>query len=143
MVKTATKRARKLRQNQTDAESLLWFELRNRLLNGYKLNRQMAIGNYIADFVCRSKKLIIELDGGQHSESAADTRRTDWLNKQGYSVIRFWNNEVYCERQAVLETLLAVLEGKIASPSPDLRFAPATLSPEGRVKTRPLWRRSQ
>ena len=134
MTTTSTKFARSLRHNQTDAESLLWFELRNRLLNGHKFTRQTPVGPYIVDLVCRRKKLIIELDGGQHCESDSDTKRTKWLNNQGYSVIRFWNDEVYYKRQSVLETILAVLEGEIKNPSPALRFSPATLSPQGRGK---------
>jgi very-short-patch-repair endonuclease len=84
------------------------------------------------DFVCRRKRLVIEVDGSQHAESAGDFTRTAWLNDQGYSVLRFWNDEVLRERRAVLETFLAVLNGEISSPSPGLRFAPATLSPLGR-----------
>jgi len=127
MTTTSTKFARNLRSNQTDAEGLLWFELRNRMLNGYKFTRQTPIGPYIVDLVCRRNKLIVELDGSQHCESDSDAKRTRWLNNQGYSVIRFWNDEVYYERQSVLETILAVLDGKIIAPSPALRFAPATL----------------
>ncbi|MEC9343765.1 MAG: DUF559 domain-containing protein, partial [Pseudomonadota bacterium] len=124
--------ARMMRKHPTDADGLLWLELRHRLLNGYRFNRQVRIGPYIADFVCRSQKLIVELDGSQHAENAADESRTLELNARGYSVLRFWNDEIVDEREAVLETILAVLEGQIHSPSPDLRFAPADLSPPGR-----------
>jgi very-short-patch-repair endonuclease len=124
--------ARSMRAQPTDAESVLWFELRNRLLNGYRFSRQVRIGPYIADLVCRSKKLIVELDGRQHCDDASDERRTRYLNAAGYSVLRFWNNEVFFERQAVLETILATLEGRISTRSPGLRFAPAGLSPVGR-----------
>lgn len=125
--------ARAMRAAPTDAEHLLWFEIRNRLLNGYRFNRQVRIGGYIADFVCRSERLIVELDGGQHSESAHDERRTRDLNQRGYRVLRFWNDEVVFERGAVLDMILAVLEGRIHSPSPGLRFALADLSPAGRA----------
>lgn len=121
-----------MRAAPTDAEHLLWFELRNRSLNGYRFNRQVRIGRYVADFACRSHNLIIELDGGQHCENADDERRTRDLNARGYSVLRFWNDEVVFERGAVLDTILAVLDGHIHSPSPGLRFAPADLSPMGR-----------
>ncbi|XHM77797.1 endonuclease domain-containing protein [Mesorhizobium sp. ANAO-SY3R2] len=128
----ATARARKLRLDETEAEYRLWGELRGRHLNGYKFARQVPLGPYVADFVCRDRRLVVEIDGSQHADSASDAIRTEWLNRQGYSVLRFWNNEVLAERQTVLETILAVLEGKISTPSPDLRFAPATLSPLGR-----------
>ena len=94
--------------------------------------RQAPIKPYITDFLCRVRMLVLELDGAQHSESRWDARRDAWLCSQGYSVLRFWNDEVLRERRAVLDTLLAVLEGRMGSPSPGLRFAPATLSPAGR-----------
>ncbi|RUX72420.1 endonuclease domain-containing protein [Mesorhizobium sp. M7A.F.Ca.US.006.04.2.1] len=128
----ATARARKLRVDETEAEYRLWGELRDRHLNGYKFVRQVPLGPFIADFVCREVSLIVELDGSQHADSPTDPSRTAWLNGQGYSVLRFWNHEVLAERRAVLDTILACLDGKIATPSPDLRFAPATLSPLGR-----------
>ncbi|MGE3365198.1 MAG: endonuclease domain-containing protein [Rhizobiaceae bacterium] len=128
----ATARARALRADDTEPEYRLWGELRGRRLNGYKFVRQVPIGPYIVDFLCREHWLVIELDGAQHSESKYDTRRDGWLNSNGYSVLRFWNHEVLKERRAVLDTILAALEGRIDAPSPGLRFAPATLSPPGR-----------
>lgn len=128
----ATERARLLRTNDTEPEYRLWGELRARRLNGHKFVRQIPLGPYVVDFLCRERRLVLELDGAQHSGSRADVRRDRWLNQQGYSVLRFWNHEVLQERRAVLETLLAVLEGEISAPSPGLRFAPATLSPVGR-----------
>ncbi|GGF41041.1 hypothetical protein GCM10011321_34730 [Youhaiella tibetensis] len=122
-------RARQLRIRASDAENRLWYHLRNRALGGFKFARQLPIGPYVADFVCRERNLVVELDGGQHDWSTTDARRTEWLNGQGYSVVRFWNNEVLANTDGILEMLLAVLEG---NPSPDLRFAPATLSPTGR-----------
>src|SRR5690606_5991193 len=118
-------RPRQLRRDATDAESRLWYVLRNRGLGAHKFVRQMAIGPFIADFVCREVGLIIELDGGQHAESADDLRRTTYLNAEGYSVLRFWNNEVMDNRDGVLEAISRTIAG---APSPDLRFAPATLS---------------
>lgn len=132
----ATARARKLRQDETEAEYRLWGELRGRHLNGFKFARQIPLGPYVVDFVCRDRRIIIEIDGSQHADSVNDAVRTGWLNRQGYSVLRFWNQEVLAERSAVLETILAVLEGRISTPSPGLRFAPATLSPLGRGDTR-------
>ncbi|TPM40979.1 DUF559 domain-containing protein [Mesorhizobium sp. B2-3-2] len=127
-----TARARQLRFDETGAEYRLWGELRGRHLNGYKCVRQMPLGPFFADFVCRKEWLIVELDGSQHADSQTDPARTAWLNGQGYSVLGFWNHEVLAERRAVLDTILACLDGKISTPSPDLRFAPATLSPLGR-----------
>jgi len=122
-------RRRQLRQHATDAENRLWYVLRNRGLGGHKFVRQMAIGPFIADFVCREAGLIIELDGGQHAENAEDIRRTTYLTAEGYSILRFWNNEAMDSRDGVLEAISRTIAG---SPSPDLRFAPATLSPSGR-----------
>lgn len=124
--------ARDLRKNQTDAEALLWADLRDCRLAGYRFSRQVRIGRFIVDFCCRAQKLIVELDGGQHAESETDHLRSCWLNEQGYSVLRFWNNEITASRQSVLETILAVLERRITTPSPGLRFARADLSPAGR-----------
>jgi very-short-patch-repair endonuclease len=124
-----TSRPRQLRRNATDAENRLWYVLRNRGLNGLKFVRQMPVGPYIVDFACREVALIVEIDGGQHAESAADEVRTAYLNREGYSVLRFWNTDVLSNRDGVLSTILRVIEGY---PSPDLRYAPATLSPRGR-----------
>lgn len=127
----ATARARALRADDTEPEYRFWGELRNRRLNGHKFVRQIPIGPYIVDFPCREHRLVVELDGGQHCDSEHDRIRDRWLSENGYSVLRFWNNEVMKERRAVLETALAVLEGRVLAPSPGLRFAPATLSPGG------------
>ena len=110
-------------------ENQLWYMLRNRGVAGHKFVRQMPIGPYIADFACRELGLIIELDGGQHATSTTDARRTAYLNSQGYGVLRFWNTEIVENRDGVLSAILGIIEG---TPSPDLRFAPATLSPMGR-----------
>src|SRR5579871_254067 len=87
--------ARRLRRNQSDAEYALWSELRAHKFFALKFRRQHPIGRYIVDFCCIDKQLIIELDGSQHLESAAyDERRTAFLNRQGFRVVRFWNHEV-------------------------------------------------
>jgi very-short-patch-repair endonuclease len=124
-----TTRQRQLRRNATDAENRLWYVLRNRGLGGWKFVRQSPVGPYIADFACREAALIVELDGGQHADNTRDERRTAYLNAQGYGVLRFWNNEVLQNRDGVRWAIQSTIEG---SPSPDLRFAPATLSPRGR-----------
>ena len=107
--------ARNFRKNMTEAENRMWYFLRDRRLNGYKFIREMAIDPYIADFVCRSKKVIIEIDGAQHAEEQAikyDKKRTEFLEKNGYKVIRFWNAEVFGDINGVLEAILAFLKEK-------------------------------
>jgi very-short-patch-repair endonuclease len=89
--------ARNLRRQQTDAELLLWNTLRNAQVGGSKFRRQHPIGNYIVDFVNLEKKLIVEIDGGQHNNiktKEKDDKRTLWLNCEGYKVLRFWNNDI-------------------------------------------------
>jgi very-short-patch-repair endonuclease len=104
-------RARNLRKNRTDAENRMWYYLRNRRLAGYKFVREKVVGKYIADFVCREKKLIIEVDGGQHMAAAAyDQQRTKDLEAIGYQVVRFWNNEVHENIQGVMENILNLLK---------------------------------
>ncbi|SHL71758.1 endonuclease domain-containing protein [Roseibium suaedae] len=105
--------ARKLRQNGTDAERRLWHHLRNRNLNGWKFRRQVPIGLFVADFMCKEARLIVEIDGSQHADDLArDGARTAHLNELGYSVIRFWNADVLTATDAVLETILAELNRK-------------------------------
>ena len=99
-----------LRKNQTDAESLLWRRLRNRQLGGYKFRRQHSFPPYVVDLVCVENRMIIELDGGQHTSTAeADALRTKFLEQKGFSVVRFWNNEVLSNTEAVLERILELL----------------------------------
>ncbi len=109
--------ARTLRKHQTDAEQRLWRSLRKRQLNGYRFRRQHPIGKYIVDFVSLDTKVIIELDGSQHQEQQHyDTQRDEWLHSQGYSVLRFWNNQVMNEFDGVLEEILNVLPPSQSSP---------------------------
>ncbi len=104
-------KARSLRQTQTDAEGLLWHYLRNKRLGGYKFRRQHPMGKYIADFVCLSRKLIIELDGGHHAkENDYDEERDRFLQNEGYRVMRFWNNEILESCMGVLEKVFDALE---------------------------------
>jgi very-short-patch-repair endonuclease len=103
--------ARRLRVNQTDAEALLWKHIRNRQIDGHKFVRQQPIAGYICDFVCREKLLVIEVDGGQHAESAADAIRTRRLSEEGYRTLRFWNNEVLENMEGVLLTIQSELRG--------------------------------
>jgi very-short-patch-repair endonuclease len=107
------RRARDLRQNQTEAEGLLWRRLRSRLLGRFKFVRQEPIGPYFADFVCREQRLVVEVDGATHStddERRRDVTREAFLRDQGYPVARFHNDEVYRNIAGVLETILAALE---------------------------------
>jgi very-short-patch-repair endonuclease len=104
--------ARALRRDSTDAERILWSELRNHRLNGMSFRRQVPIENFIADFVCHTAKLVIELDGGQHfSDQAerADAARSAVIEAQGFKVIRFSNLDVMTNRAGVLETIAAAI----------------------------------
>ena len=103
--------ARKLRVNQTDAETVLWNRIRNRQIDGYKLVRQEPIAGHVCDFVCRDKLLIIEVDGGQHNESASDATRDRRLAEDGYRVLRFWNNDVLGNIEGVLVAIQSALRG--------------------------------
>ena len=101
---------RKLRREQTDAERKLWSLLRSRQLEAYKFRRQHSIGPYIADFCCLERRLVIELDGGQHAEQIQkDERRTEYLKSKGFQVLRIWDHEVFKETGAVMENILKVL----------------------------------
>ena len=104
--KKITKLARGLRKSHTDAELLLWKYLRTRQMDGVKFRRQQPIGKYIVDFVSFEKRIVIELDGGQHSaEQERDRERDNWLSKQGFKVLRFWDNEVLQNLEGVLEVI--------------------------------------
>jgi adenine-specific DNA-methyltransferase len=99
-----TSRSRALRRDSTEAEKKLWSVLRNRQLNGLKFRKQVEIGSYIVDFLCPEKRLIIEVDGGQHAPER-DARRTAYLESQGFRIIRFWNNDVLENLDGVWTTI--------------------------------------
>jgi len=104
--------AKNLRKKATDTEKVLWYHLSNRNLEGAKFRRSQQIGNYIVDFMCFEKKLIIELDGGQHneiSEKLKDEKRTLALKKKHYKVLRYWDNDVLQNIDGVLENIRQVL----------------------------------
>ncbi len=103
----ANERARALRRQLTDAEQKLWSILRLRKLGGLKFRRQFPIGPYIADFVCLERRLVIEVDGGQHAVTAKqeDAARTAWLQTQGFRVLRFWNNDVLGNPEGVRDAV--------------------------------------
>ncbi len=111
--------ARGLRKRQTDAERALWSKLRNKQIEGVKFRRQQPIGSYIVDFVSLERKLIIEIDGGQHNQRKVrekDEEREKWLKEKGYQILRFWNNDVLTNIEGVLEKIKETLEE--ISPSP-------------------------
>ncbi|MEJ0025394.1 MAG: endonuclease domain-containing protein [Rhizomicrobium sp.] len=127
--------ARRLRTDMTDAERVLWALLRNRRLGGVKFRRQQPIGPYIADFFCRSARLVVELDGDQHGvaeQQLHDEARTRYLNDQGYSVIRFSNLDVLKHRDVVMESVEHALAlGVRPLPEPPLAVRPSL---KGRVE---------
>jgi very-short-patch-repair endonuclease len=110
-------RARALRRALTPAEIALWTRIRGRQLGGFKFARQEPIDRYYVDFVCREQRLIIELDGGQHSERPEDKQRDSALRALGYRVIRIWNNDVIDNLGGVLQRLLSELEKQPLTPS--------------------------
>lgn len=110
----ATSRARRLRAEQSPAERSVWSRLRNRRSAGWKFRRQAPIDRFVVDFVCSDAWLIVEHDGGQHSEDTAaarDRARTVILERCGYLVVRFWSAEVFSNLDGVCETILAMLQG--------------------------------
>ncbi len=107
--------ARELRNNLTEAEKCLWYELRCKNL-GVKFRRQAVIGRYIVDFICYERKLIIEVYGGQHAFSQEDTERDQWLRKQGFEIIRFWNHDVLKNREGVLYRIVERLKSPLPIP---------------------------
>lgn len=120
-------RARSLRQNQTPAEICLWGHLRDRRIHDFKFRRQVTIGPYIVDFLCHEARLVVELDGSQHRDQAAyGMQRTRYLEKCGFHVLRYWNNEVMQNEEGVLEGIDARLIALTVpqSPSPSGRGCP-------------------
>lgn len=101
--------ARTLRRNATDAEGKMWRLLRDRRLVGIKFRRQVPIGPFVADFAAISHRLVVELDGSQHAESARDLRRDAFLAADGWHVLRFWNNDVMHNTKGVLESIVQVV----------------------------------
>ena len=106
-------RARRLRRDLTDAETLLWSKLRDRKLQGLKFRRQYPIAGFIADFACVESGILVEIDGGQHTPKR-DQRRSAILEVRGFQILRYWNNEVLRNIEGVLSDILSA----IATPSP-------------------------
>ena len=116
----STEHARALRKNMTDAEKFLWRQLNRGQIDNLRFRRQEPIGNFIVDFVCFERTLIVELDGGQHADQTAyDERRTRWLESQGFCVLRFWNNAVLQNTAGVLEVIRDALEKRRCPPHPN------------------------
>ncbi len=109
MVSRAVIKARGLRQEATDAERRLWAILRDRRLRGAKFRRQHPVGPFIVDFACLAERLIVEADGGQHCGSDDDARRAGWLERHGWRVVRFWNNDILQNPDGVFESIRVAL----------------------------------
>jgi very-short-patch-repair endonuclease len=116
--KPLVKIAKRLRGEMTDAERVLWREVRAHRFAGYKFKRQEPLDSYVVDFICYEAKLIIEIDGGQHADKrGADEVRTRWLESQGYCVLRFWNNDVLNNIEGVMQEIEKYLNSE-PTPSP-------------------------
>ncbi|WP_411968071.1 endonuclease domain-containing protein [Mesorhizobium sp. CA6] len=105
-----------MRRESTDAEDRLWQELRGRRLDNIKFRRQVPIGRFVADFVCAKARLIVEIDGSQHAESDRDQERDAELKARGFRVLRFWNDDVLKELDAVCDTIIAYVKDKSLQP---------------------------
>jgi very-short-patch-repair endonuclease len=127
----ALHRARKLRANMTDAERKLWFALRDRRFADFKFRRQAPLGRFFVDFLCYDARLVIEVDGGQHSGSASDIGRDEWLRANAFRILRFWNNDVLGNLDGVLTTILAALTEMLPHPARAMRAIPSPAGEEG------------
>jgi len=121
-----TASARKLRSRMTDAERKLWFSLRDRRFADFKFRRQVSLGPYIADFLCFTSRLVVEVDGGQHADSTQDAARDRWFAENDVRVLRFWNNDVLGNLEGVLTRLTDNLKD---TPHPTPRSRSASPSP--------------
>ncbi|RTL94639.1 MAG: endonuclease domain-containing protein [Hyphomicrobiales bacterium] len=108
--------ARAMRREPTEAEDRLWQELRGRRLDNIKFKRQVPMGRYVADFLCAEARLIIEIDGSQHAESLRDLERDAELKARGFRVLRFWNDDVLKELDAVCDTIIAYVRDESLQP---------------------------
>ncbi|WP_309607096.1 DUF559 domain-containing protein [Phenylobacterium sp.] len=127
-------RARRMRRSDTDAEAKLWNALRDRRLGGWKWRRQTPIGPYIPDFLCVEASLVVELDGGQHADRMDyDDRRSAYLKRRGFRVLRFWNSAVLTNRDGVCDGILDACGGDAPRQDEDAS-SPAPRAGEGRVR---------
>ena len=137
---------RDLRGHMTDAENCLWRRLRGRQITGCKFRRQHPFMDYVLDFVCLEKRLVVEVDGGQHQDCEQDLIRDRRLNDAGFRVLRFWNNQVLAETDAVVESIWTALNSECEAerthplPSPDTAPKRTTKPPKngGQVAAYPL-----
>jgi len=137
---TLKNNAKYLRTHMTDAETKLWYYLRGHRFSGLKFKRQKPIGPYIVDFVCIRHALIIEVDGGQHQNSDDDQQRDTWFHARGWQVLRFWNHDVLCDIESVLDAIYLAVFGD-STPSPP---APLPQAGEGsNANTTPMQEGSQ
>jgi very-short-patch-repair endonuclease len=119
-------RARSLRQGPNLPEALLWNALKSHKLENHKFVRQFPLGPYFADFCCRGRKLVIEIDGSQHVDSSYDRKRDQYMQHKGYAVLRFWAGSILKNMDGVINTILFTLQGghKTEVIEHDLRFIP-------------------
>jgi very-short-patch-repair endonuclease len=121
--------ARGMRRTSTSAEEAMWRILRARALSGYKFRRQAPVENFILDFVCFERRVIVEIDGSQHTNSHRDAARDKLLSEAGFETIRYWNDDVLTRPALVLEDLLARLAEEKGNPSPRSGLRPEPPSP--------------
>jgi very-short-patch-repair endonuclease len=118
-----------MRRTSTDAEAAMWRLLRARVLSGFKFRRQVPVENFILDFVCFERRVIVEIDGSQHANSRRDATRDKQLSDAGFQTIRYWNNDVLMRPTSVLEDLVARLTENEGNPSPGSGLRPEPPSP--------------
>ena len=110
--------AAKLRRDMTEAERHIWCAVRDRRLDGFKFRRQVSIGPYVVDFMCLDARMIVEIDGRQHTPEF-DAQRTATVEGAGFEIVRFWNNDVIGNLDGVLTTLIDRLRARtLTQPSP-------------------------
>jgi very-short-patch-repair endonuclease len=126
-------RAKSLRHEMTEAETRLWPTLRGHRLSRLSFCRQTPIGPFIVDFVCHERRLVIELDGGQHAESPRDAERDRWLASKGYRVLRFWNSDVLRNREGVLQTIMDAAHEVTPLPNPSPQGGRESAAVSGRA----------
>ena len=130
--RSLTKAARKLRSQMTDAERKLWFALKDRRFQSFKFRRQVPIGPYVADFLTDESRLVVEMDGGQHADSARDAERDRWLAENDFRIVRFWNNDVLSNLEGVLTALTTELHDSPHPTSPLRSTSPSPARGEGK-----------
>jgi len=136
-VDLSTSRARSLRAGTTDAERKLWYAFRDRRFANFKFRRQVPVGPFIADFICYDARVVVEVDGSQHAESASDARRDRWFAANKFLVLRFWNNDVLKNLEGVLTLVLESLHQRPPHPARAERGHPSPARGEGDGARRP------